>query len=67
MKEVRPLLLSFRGFLSGLNNPFLMLGNKRFDLFFDIPIGTDTWTSPFFTMRIDNLLVRLYVNCMVIR
>jgi hypothetical protein len=28
-----------------------------------IPIGADTCTSPFFTMRIDILLVRLYVTC----
>ena len=34
--------------------------------FFDIPIGTDTCTSPFLTMRIDSLLVLLYVNCIVI-
>ena len=34
MKEVRPLLLSFGGFLSGLDDPFLMLANKRFHLFF---------------------------------
>ena len=32
MKEVRPLLLSFSGFLSGLYNPFLMLADKRIHL-----------------------------------
>ena len=28
--------------------------------------GADTCTSPFFTMRIDSLLVRLYVTCIAI-
>jgi hypothetical protein len=32
----------------------------------DIPIGADTCTSPFFTMRIDSRRVRLYVTCIAI-
>jgi hypothetical protein len=31
-----------------------------------IPKGADTCTSPFFTMRIDNRHVRLYVTCIAI-
>lgn len=34
--------------------------------FHDIPTGADTCTSPFFTIRIDSLLVRLYVTCIAI-
>ena len=34
--------------------------------FLGMPLGADIRTSPFFTIRIDSLLVRLYVTCIAI-
>ena len=39
---------------------------NRSTSFLGMPIGADTCTSPFFTIRIDSLLVLLYVTCMAI-
>jgi hypothetical protein len=49
-------------------NLFIEFGGGMIDMLPDMEdaVETDTCTSPFLTMRIDNLLVRLYVSCISI-
>ena len=46
--------------------PLLLTLIRLFSRLFNPVLGADTCTSPFFTMRIDNLLVRLYVTLIAI-